>query len=132
MYIVPIAVRERAPGVKQVSILLERNGTHLMSLDFTGNSPIHAAKEFAEANGLALESEPVHAESLIFLPVDSSRTDFSAFYSWREVPPGTIPSKEVWRSFVWVTENLGVNICLQQIILAEPAHSVYSLLTTYL
>jgi len=103
-----------------------------MSLDVARDSPVQAAKEFAEANGLALESEPLYMDTLLFLPVDIDRTDFSGFYTWREVPPGTIPTKEVWRSFVWVTENLGVNIFLQQILLAEAEHSAYSIITSYL
>lgn len=118
--------------MKQVWALLERNGTHLMTLDSTDGTPIDAAREFAESNGLALSAEPIQEGSLIFLPVDRRRTDFSAFYSWREVPPGTTPPKEVWRQFVWVSESLDVNILLDQIVLGEPEHTVYSVLNAYL
>jgi len=127
MYIVPIAMRNRSSTVKQIWILLDRNGTHLMSLD-TGSS----AQEFAEANGLALLGKPQEIGEIVFLPIDMERTDFSAFYSWREVPPGTVPSKEVWRQFTWVSELLDVNTLLNQIVLGEPAHTAYSVLNAYL
>ena len=127
MYIVPIAMRNRSSTVKQIWVLLDRNGTHLMSLD-TGSS----AQEFAEANGLALLGKPQEIGEIVFLPIDMERTDFSAFYSWREVPPGTVPSKEVWRQFTWVSELLDVNTLLNQIVLGEPAHTAYSVLNAYL
>jgi hypothetical protein len=98
-----------------------------MSLD-TGSS----AQEFAEANGLALLGKPQEIGEIVFLPIDMERTDFSAFYSWREVPPGTVPSKEVWRQFTWVSELLDVNTLLNQIVLGEPAHTAYSVLNAYL
>jgi len=128
MYIVPIAVHDRSPGVKQVSILLERNGTHLMTFDSVGSSPL----EFAESNGIILAAKPIQTESLIFLPVDIRRTDFSAFYTWREVPPGTTPPKDVWRQFVWVSESLDVNVLLDQIVVGEAEHSIYRILNAYL
>ena len=127
MYIVPIAMRNRSSTVKQIWVLLDRNGTHLMSLD-TGSS----AQEFAEANGLALLGKPQEIGEIVFLPIDMERTDFSAFYSWREVPPGTVPSKEVWRQFTWVSELLDVNPLLNKIVLGEPAHTAYSVLNAYL
>ena len=127
MYIVPIAMRNRSSTVKQIWVLLDRNGTHLMSLD-TGSS----AQEFAEANGLALLGKPQEIGEIVFLPIDMERTDFSAFYSWREGPPGTVPSKEVWRQFTWVSELLDVNTLLNQIVLGEPAHTAYSVLNAYL
>ena len=120
-------MHNRSSTVKQLWVLLDRNGTHLMSLD-TGSS----AKEFAEANGLALLGKPQEVGEIVFLSVDMKRTDFSAFYSWREVPPGTVPSKEVWRQFTWVSDSLDVNTLLNQIIVAEPAHTVYSVLNAYL
>lgn len=94
MYIVPIALRPRGRDIQQVWVLLERNGTRLMTVDTVGNSPVSAAREFADANGLVLSSEPVESGTLVFLPVDIDATDFSSFYTWREVLPGTVPSKE--------------------------------------
>lgn len=125
MYVVPITVRQRNPSVKQVSVLLERNGTHLISLDGTG-------EEFAELNGLVLSSKPFQVGTIVYLPVDADRTDFSSFYSWREVAPGTVPSKEVWRQFVWVSDSLDVNTMLNEIVIGEPGLTVYSVLTAYL
>jgi len=132
MYIVPIAIHDRSPTAKQVWILLERNGTHLMSIDVDTDTPVNAAIEFAELNGIAPLSTPFQVGSAIFLPVDIHKTDFSAFYSWREVPPTTMPSKEVWRQFVWMSDSLNVNTLLNDIIVAEPGHTVYSVLNTYL
>jgi len=127
MYIVPIAVHKRTPDVKQIWVLLERNGTHLMFLD-SGSD----AREFADGNGLALTGDPIQIGDLMFLPVDMRQTDFSGFYSWREVVPGTVPPKEVWRQFTWVADSLDVNILLNQIVIGEPEHTVYSVLNAYL
>lgn len=129
MYIVPIGVHERSPTVKQIRVLLERNGTHLISLE---GPPVDAATEFAEANGLILSSEPFQDGSLVFLPVDLERTDFSCFYSWREVLPGTVPAKEVWRQFTWVSDTLNVNTLLNEVVIGNHEHTVYSVLNAYL
>jgi hypothetical protein len=132
MYIAPIAVHDKGAGVKQIWILLERNGTHLMTLDSGHGTPLSSALEFAESNGIALSGDPVQRDSLVFLPVDMRRTDFSAFYSWREVLPGTTPPKEVWRQFVWVSDSLDVNPLLDQIVIGEPDHTVYGVVNAYL
>ena len=132
MYIVPIAVRNRGTDVKQLWVLLERNGTHRMSLDTGSSTPVDAAREFSDLNGLTLIGAPIQVGKLVFVSVDMGRTDFSAFYTWREVPPGTVPSKEVWRQFTWVSDTLDVNIVLNQIIVGEPDHTVYSVLNAYL
>lgn len=125
-------MRNRATDIKQVWVLLERNGTHLMSLDAGSTPPLEAALQFADGNGLALSGQPIQAGKLVFLPVDMGRTDFSAFYSWREVLPGTVPSKEVWRQFTWVSDSLDVNTLLNQIVIGDPDHTVYSVLNAYL
>jgi hypothetical protein len=90
------------------------------------------AAQFAEVNGIALAGEPLTLGSCVFLPVDIRRTDFAAFYSWREVPPGTVPSKEVWRQFTWVSDSFDVNTMLNGIILGETGHTAYSVLHAYL
>lgn len=130
MYVVPLAVRNRGPAIKQIFALLERNGTYLISLG--PGDGVEIAREFAELNGLVLTADPVQAGELVFLSVDPDRTDFSAFYSWREVLPGTAPSKEVWRQFTWVSESLGVNQQLNDILVGQPNHSIYSVLSAYL
>jgi hypothetical protein len=127
MYIVPIALHKRSPDTKQMWVLLERNGTHLMSLE-AGSG----AREFADGNGLALTGDPIQVGELMFLSVDMTQTDFSAFYSWREVVPGTVPPKEVWRQFTWVSDSLDVNTLLNEIIIGDPDHTVYSVLNAYL
>jgi len=132
MYIVPIAVRNRGQGLKQVWALLERNGNHLISLDVNEEGPELAAKDFAELNGLSLTREPVHVDDLVFLSIDTHSTDFSNFYSWREVAPGTVPQKEVWRQFLWAPDSLSVNTLLNEIQIGGPNHTVYSVLNTYL
>jgi len=133
MYIVPIAVHDRSPSAKQIWVLLERNGTHLISLDAAAaDTPVNAALEFAQSNEIALDGEPIQVGDLIFLRVNIHKTDFSAFYSWREVLPGTTPSKEVWRQFVWVSDSLDINTLLNEIVIGEPAHTVYSTLNAYL
>jgi hypothetical protein len=132
MYIVPIATRARGSDIQQIWLLLERNGTHLMSVDTIGNSPVSSAEQFADANGLVLSSEPFESHGLIFLPVDCDKTDMSSFYSWREVLPGTVPSKEVWRQFVWASDSLDVNLLLNSILIGDPEYSVYSVLNAYL
>jgi len=132
MYIVPIAMHNRGSGLKQVWALLERNGNHLISLDVSEEGPELAAKGFAELNGLSLIKGPVHVNGLVFLSVDTRTTDFSNFYSWREVAPGTVPQKEVWRQFVWAPDSLNVNTFLNEIQIGEPNHTVYSVLNTYL
>ena len=131
MYIVPFAVHNRSGNVKQIWVLLERNGTHLVSLD-VDDTPVNAALEFAEANGIALSSQPFQDGSLVFLPVDIHKTDFSAFYSWREVPPGTVPAKEVWRQFTWVSDSLNVNTLLNEILLGDPKYTAFTVLNAYL
>ena len=68
MYIVPIAVRERSPSVKQIWMLLERNGSHLMSLE-----PGTYARQFADVNGLVLASEPINAAGLVAHDGDFAR-----------------------------------------------------------
>lgn len=125
-------MRSRSPSIKQIFALLERNGTYLISLEPGDAAPVELAREFAKLNGLALTADPVQAGELVFLPVDPDRTDFSAFYSWREVLPGTAPSKEVWRQFTWVSDSLGVNQQLNDILVGQPNHSVYSVLSAYL
>ncbi len=132
MYIVPIAVHDRGPNIKQIHLFLERNGTYLISLDGANDSPVSAAHEFAEVNGLVLSSEPFQDGSLLFLPVDLGRTDMSSFYSWREVPPGTVPVKEVWRQFTWVSDTLNVNTLLNEIVIGYDEHTVYTVLKAYL
>ena len=132
MYVAPIAVHTKDTDIRQVWMMLERNGTHLISLDATEATAEAEGAAFAAVNDLALMATPRRLGDIVFLPVDMKRTDFNLFYTWREVPPGTVPSKEVWRSFVWLSDSLGVNSFLNETVIAGPEHTVFSVLTAHL
>jgi len=133
MYIVPLIVSHRThTDLKQIWIFLERNGSHLIQTD-----SLQTAKEFLEINGMQSVGEPVVHDDLIFVAIDPLSNELSSFYTWREVPVGTIPSKEVWRPFTWLSsadksDPFGVNQLLNTIPLAEPKHTVFSTISTYL
>lgn len=134
MYIVPVLYTAR-PGtdLKQIWLFLERNGTHLIELD--DGEPVKAAKEFLETNGMTAAAEPIVVGDMVFMGIDPTSNDINSFYTWKEVPAGTIPSKEVWRSFLWLSANgvdpLGVNRLLDTITLSDK-HTVFSVLSSYL
>lgn len=137
MYIVPVLIGTARPsGIQQYWLFLERNGTHLIQLDATPADAVDAAKSFADANDICLLGEPVLTGNLVFVTVDASKTDLTGFYSWREVPTGTIPSKELWRPFLWVSSNdsadpLGVNKMLDGIAIAEAPHTVSRVISAF-
>jgi len=136
MFIVPVLYKSRATELQQLWIFLERNGTHLIELTATAENAIDAAKEFLTTNEMTGVGQPIIVGDLVFVEIDPASKDMASFYTWREVPPGTIPSKEVWRSFLWLSskENVdpfGVNRLLDSISLAEPSHSAFSVLTAY-
>lgn len=136
MFIVPVLYKSRATELQQLWIFLERNGTHLIELSATAENAVEAAKEFLTTNEMTGVGEPIVVGDLVFVEIDPASKDIASFYTWREVPPGTIPSKEVWRSFLWLSskENsdpFGVNRLLDSISLAEPSHSAFSVLAAY-
>lgn len=138
MFIVPVLSVERdQPNLKQFWLFLERNGSHLIHLDATPETASQAAAEFLAFNEMTSIGEPIVAGELIFVKIDPASKDIHSFYTWREVPAGTIPSKEVWRPFLWLstsenTDPLGVNRLLDTIHLAEPGHSAFSVVSSYL
>jgi len=138
MFIVPIiTVKRCSTDLTQIWLFLERNGSHLIHLEATPDTALAAAKDFLTANELFIEGEPIIVGELVFVTIDSARTDIHSFYTWREVPIGTIPAKEVWRSFLWFSRNdntdpLGVNYFLETISLAGSVHTVFSVITSYL
>lgn len=138
MFIVPIiTVKRPSTDLTQIWLFLERNGSHLIQLEATPDTALTAAKDFLTANELFIKGEPIIVGELVFVTIDSARTDIQSFYTWREVPIGTIPAKEVWRSFLWFSRNdntdpLGVNHFLQTISLAGSVHTVFSVITSYL
>lgn len=137
MYIAPILVKARAhTDLKQVWLFLERNGSHLIQLD-TSSDPIAAAKDFLSTNEMTALGEPVVVDDIVFVTIDPNSNQLDSFYTWREVPVGTIPSKEVWRSFLWLSNEeqsdpLGVNTLLNTIPLADNSHSAFSVVSSYL
>jgi hypothetical protein len=132
MFIVPfICMPERAPGLQQVWLFLERNGSHLIEIDTPGDI-MQGAKEFAESNGFVLTVEPFCRDDIVYCQVNTNETDLDQFYSWKETPAGTTPPKEVWRTFLWASspENddpWGVNRLMDGIRLSDK-HTVYSTL----
>jgi hypothetical protein len=134
MFLVPIVRPETdSPGLRRIWLFLERNGNHLIELEPT-EDPVVAAREFAEANELPLKGEPYVLGSYVFVPIDSQARELSSFYSWKEVAPGSTPPKEVWRQFLWVEsagakDPWGVNKLLEEVVLAAPPHSAFSVLS---
>lgn len=135
MFILPfIRVPQLSPGLEQVWLFLERNGTHLIQSDSaTPEEGILFAKEFSGLNGLVLEREPWCVNNVVFCPIKIDSPELTNFYTWKETPAGTTPPKEVWRSFLWITskENTdpwGVNKLTESILLSE-SQSVFSVLS---
>jgi hypothetical protein len=138
MYIVPILSKDRPnTELKQIWLFLERNGNHLIELACTPQTAVQAAKEFLATNEMQAMGEPAVSGELIFVQIDPSSKDLASFYTWREVPVGTIPSKEVWRSFLWLSakdnaDPFGVNRLLDTIPLSDSNHSAFSVVSSYL
>jgi hypothetical protein len=137
MYVVPVLSYSRdGTQLKHVWVFLERNGSHLISLDATPETAVKAATEFAEANEMAVLGSPTVVGDLVFIGIDARSKDLSSFYTWREVTPGTIPSKEVWRPFLWLdtkehADPFGVNRLLDSISLSGE-HNAFSVVQCYL
>ena len=117
-------------------VFLERNGNHLIQLEGPESQWSEAAKTFSSDNGLTLLGEPVQLGDCVYIHVDSATKDLNLFYTWRETPPGTLPIREAWRAFFWISDKshgdpLGVNTLLKAISLGEPTHTAYSVLNTW-
>ena len=127
MYLLPyLRIPEKAPGLQQVWLFLERNGTHLISIEET-------VEEFCESNGLVLAKDPFTVGDIVYCEVSKDTQDLANFYVWNETPAGTTPPKESWRSFLWASsaegvDPWGVNRLMESISLSE-SHSVYSVLS---
>ncbi len=147
MYLVPILKSPRAtPALTQFWIFLERNGTHLLELPGVTQpeAAIAAAKEFLATNELSPAAEPFCVDDIVYAPIDHTDPDLANFYSWKEVPPGSTPIREAWRMFLWVTgpqtasssnattDSWGVNRMLETVRVAEPSHTIFSVLNTFL
>ena len=137
MYLVPILTSPKGTDtLKQYWIFLERNGTHLIQIDpEDSEDPLESARAFFIENELSPAADPFCVGDFVFAPVDHTDKDLAAFYTWGETPPGTIPTREVWRPFLWVggpADPWGVNKLLGEIPLADPAVSAHTILSSYL
>ena len=133
MFILPfIRVGERALGLEQIWLFLERNGTHMIEIEpSVPEEAVSYAKDFAELNNLVLHGEPYCVGDIVFCGVNSKSKDLMDFYTWKETPAGTTPPREVWRAFLWVgnSDPWGVNRFMDSLKLSEGSHSVFSVLT---
>ena len=85
---------------------------------------------FLEENEL-VGGNRTESGGVVYIQIDPATEGLTNFYTWGEVQPGSIPAKEVWRSFLWLDESeelWGVNKQLDEIALS-PTHTVYSVLT---
>lgn len=139
MFILPfVQLPQRAVGLQQIWLFLERNGTHLIEVDrATQEDATQYAKEFMELNGLSSAAPPFFAENVVFCPVDPSAATLKDCYTWKETPSGTVPPREVWRTFLWVSSEegqdpWGVNTLMSGIRLSDDSHTAYSVLKNIL
>jgi hypothetical protein len=141
MYIIPV-IETRKSGasdhLRQFWVFLERNGTHLIETEAADEATaIEAAQEFFAENELSPAAEPFCVGDLVFAPVDATDKDLAAFYTWAETPPGTTPSREAWRPFLWASspedkDPWGVNKLLDEITLSGANHTAFSIFKAYL
>jgi len=137
MYILPYIQIHKKSGVQQFWLFLERNGTHLIEIDtLEPASAIEYATEFLETNELLAAAKPFCIGNIVYCPIDSTTPSLSNFYTWKETPSGTIPPREVWRAFIWMSSNessdpWGVNHLMGSTLVSDTkdGHTVYSILT---
>jgi hypothetical protein len=119
MYVVPIFERlinsMEGGHMKQIWILLERNGTYCSSVE-----TVEDAVSYANENDIPILGEPVKTNNFIFLYVDSTSPLLDQFFSWNETLPDEQPMRTVWRPFLWISNDSsedvwGVNMYLKDI-----------------
>ena len=139
MYLLPyIILPERMPGLQQIWLFLERNGTHLIDIDReTEDDAKLFAQEFVELNEFKLSGELSVVDSIVFCPIDISTKSLADHYTWKETALGAVPPKELWRTFIWIsatdkTDPLNVNNLMGGISLSEKSHTAYSVLKNIL
>ena len=135
MYVVPIFQKTinnfDDTTMKQVWMLLERNGTFCSSVESLEDAAMYAAE-----NDIPLTGEPFLRGNTIFLPVDSASTLLDQFYTWNETRPDEQPMRTVWRPFVWITptdsnEDIwGTNVHLKNVEVGNGL-SVLQIITEY-
>lgn len=124
-------IPEMGSAVQRIWLLLERNGTHLLSLGAEeAAAAAAAALEFANLNELSVMGQPQMAGDLVLLEIDPTDRDLASFYSWKEVSPGTTPPCELWRPFLWtLDDSWGVNKQLEEIRLGPAgSHTAFGVL----
>ena len=138
MYILPyIQIQKRTPGVQQFWLLLERNGTHLIEIESTeSQDAIKYAEGFLQENELDPAAKPFCKKDIVYCRVKNNSPSLSNFYTWKETPPGTTPSREAWRTFLWtsspeLSDSWGVNQFMSSILLSDTksGHNVFSVLS---
>jgi hypothetical protein len=123
MYVLPYILSKSKGKGKLVWLFLERNGTHLMEQDAS------QVDQFLEENDL-IGGTRTESGGVLYIEINAATEGLANFYTWGEVQPGSIPAKEVWRSFLWLDESeelWGVNKQLEKIILS-PSQTAYSVL----
>jgi len=126
MFLVPYILLPKSPTLHCIWLFLERNGTHLIEV-------AGSISEFLEANELVAAAPPRTVGDITFVEI-SPNSDLASFYTWKETPPGTTPSREVWRAFLWAFSDTdedpwGVNRQMETITLSQ-SYTAYSVLKT--
>jgi hypothetical protein len=124
MYLLPILRKQVANDLTQFWLFMERNGSTCMKFP-TKEELVACAEESGFRGTIRQCSEHPELWLVTVEPNDASLPDF---YVWNEVLPHAMPSKEVWRPFIWCQgDTLGVNGWLKEIEIA-PGISLYSVL----
>ena len=121
MYIVPIVHTEINANTKynliKCALFLDKNGTSCISLGDVSN-PNEVANDFLKENGFISKNPLMTIDDIIFVEIDSVKTDLNSFYKWSEILVAEKPMKEVWRHFIWNThmpDTWGTNVYLDSI-----------------
>lgn len=133
MFLLPyVKLPNRAEGIQQVWLFLERNGNHLIEIDPVDVSgAVQHATEFLELNGF-VANDIFCEDGIVFCSIEPTCGTLAECYTWKETPSGTTPVREVWRTFIWISspeksDPWGVNSAMSEISLAD-THSAYSVL----
>ena len=133
MFLLPyVKLPNRAAGIQQVWLFLERNGTHLIEIDVADVSgAIDHATEFLALNGF-VSTEIFCDNGIVFCSIEPTCSALAECYTWKETPSGTTPVREVWRTFIWISsaeksDPWGVNSAMSEISLSD-THTAYSVL----
>jgi hypothetical protein len=86
--------------IKQIWMLLERNGTYCTSVDSLEDAVVYATE-----NDIPLTGEPLVSDPFIFLPVDHASPNLDLFYTWNETLGDEQPMRTVWRPFMWISNE---------------------------